>query len=596
MIGLNTCSPQRFLAATFLALLASCGGSGGGGGTPTAAPVIVTASFVGAGATPVAGDTLVLGFSTSVTLVGATQLTDEDFTLSGAATLGTVTIAPALLSATTISIVLGTGVSFTPGLTTIVLSDLNDAVSGLNLAPTGGGTAVTIGTSDGTAPTITNITIANIDSELNGTGAAGGVLQVPSNGWTLDLAYSDNSAIATSQTVISASVAVTTASGAQLAGTNLRPFLTEVSSSNTAASYRVPASVTFSAGAITLTCIVVDASGLSSTPSTFAFQTRAFTAALQPFETTANASQVWFLDFSRDEESYSTSSPGGQAQVNVINGANFISDFEDLLQIIGLTSANPSNVSTNAAVVNRIKTALLSNLAGYYDGANVSFTLTAPAGSFGGNSSVTYASLGYSQIAISGASSISGVLGLAIFDPSNTTQNDNTRLTFPTQSGDARLGVFLHTMIDNGVGQLDGTLFRNTYDPFAPVKSGTPIGDHVDGQDPARVNGTIGDGREGEIDAAIALLARFIATVTAHECGHSVGLVVNGAMPNGLYGNDPVNFPGSEDGHIRNTSLFPTGATNLMSPSLNFTLATSSSSAFNALNLAYLREQIFYGN
>ena len=92
----------------------------------------------------------------------------------------------------------------------------------------------------------------------------------------------------------------------------------------------------------------------------------------------------------------------------------------------------------------------------------------------------------------------------------------------------------------------------------------------------------------------ISLIARFIATVTAHEVGHSVGLVINGAMPTGLYGNDNTNFPGSVDSHIRNTSLFPTGATNVMSPSLNFTLATSSSSAFNTLNLAYLREQIFY--
>jgi hypothetical protein len=110
------------------------------------------------------------------------------------------------------------------------------------------------------------------------------------------------------------------------------------------------------------------------------------------------------------------------------------------------------------------------------------------------------------------------------------------------------------------------------------------------------VLGTVGDSRETEIDTAISLLARFVATVTAHECGHSVGLVVDGAMPNGLYGNDSTNFPQSASGHIRNASLFPSGSTNLMSPALNFTLATSPLSAFNTLNLAYLREQVFYGN
>ena len=84
--------------------------------------------------------------------------------------------------------------------------------------------------------------------------------------------------------------------------------------------------------------------------------------------------------------------------------------------------------------------------------------------------------------------------------------------------------------------------------------------------------------------------------VTAHECGHSVGLVTNGAMPTGLYGNDSVNFPGSADGHISNLNLFPPGSTNIMSPGLSYTTATSADTAFNSLNLAYLHEQVFYGN
>ena len=67
---------------------------------------------------------------------------------------------------------------------------------------------MTIGTSDGVAPNITNITIAGIDDELNGTGPAGGTLQIPTAGFNLDLAYSDNSAIATGQTVITANVAI----------------------------------------------------------------------------------------------------------------------------------------------------------------------------------------------------------------------------------------------------------------------------------------------------------------------------------------------------------------------------------------------------
>ena len=601
MIGTNTLSPQRFVAATFLALLAACsgGGGGGGGGTTNASPIIIAASLAGSGGNPVAGDTLVLGFSTTVALVSGALLTGEDFTLSGSASLGAVTTAPAVLSSTTLSITLGAGVTFTPGTTTIVLSELNDAVGGTTTAPRGGGPAITIGMSDGSQPTVSNVTIAKVDDELNGTGAAGGTLQVPTNGWTLDLTYSDNGAIATSQTVITADVSISTTAGSQPPGTNLRSFFTQVNSNNTTTNYLIPTTVGFPATAVTLTCIAVDVSGLSSTPTAYSFTVRAFNNNTQPFETSANASQVWFLDFSRDEDSYATSNPNGQAQVDITSGANSVSDFEDLLQIVGLTSATPipnvqGSESSNDIVISRIKTEMLADLAADYSGSPVSFTLTEPAGNFNGNSSVTYASLGFSKIAISGSSSIPGVLGLAIFDPSNATQNDNTQIDFPIAGGAARLGVFLHTIIDSGVGQPNSSLFRTTYDAFTLINGGTPIG-HVS-QDGDRLLGTVGDSREHEIDTAISLLARFVATVTAHECGHSVGLVVEGAMPIGLYGNDSVNFPDSASGHIRNASLFPSGSTNLMSPALNFTLATGPATAFNTLNLAYLREQVFYGN
>ena len=67
-------------------------------------------------------------------------------------------------------------------------------------------------------------------------------------------------------------------------------------------------------------------------------------------------------------------------------------------------------------------------------------------------------------------------------------------------------------------------------------------------------------------------------------------------MPVGLYGNDSTNFPGSSDGHIRTTALFPAGSTNIMSPSLSYSTAINAATAFNSLNLAYLREQVTYGN
>lgn len=596
MIGTKTSAPQRFSAATALAALVAtaCGGGGGGGPPANAAPVLVTAAFVGAGPAPTIGDTLLLTFSEEV-LVGSALLSDTDVTLSAGATLGNVSVVPAKLSANTISIQLGVGVTFTPGTTTITLAPGNDAVRDTTGHLGTAGPEVVIGTSDGSAPTIGNLTVSAVDGALNGTGAAGGVMQVPANGWTLDLAYSDNSAIATALTQLSASLPVGTPAGTQAAGTNLLPFLTVIVANNTTASYRVPSNVTFPNGPVTFTCVIADVSGLGSAPATYPATVRAFTALTQPFETNVNPAQVWFLDFARDVEQFTTSAITGGVSVDVVATPNGVSDFEDILLVLGLTTASPiPNVqggnNSNQVVIARYKAALLAELAGFYTGANVQFTLTFPGGSFGGNTSVAYNSLGFSQISIAGASNTAGVLGAAIFDPSNTAQNDNTRVDFPGQ----RLGIFLHTIVDSGLGPPAASLFRVTYGPFAAPVGGTPIG--ADPDDDDRLTGVNTDARAADIDTAIADFARFTAVVTAHECGHSVGLVVDGPMPVGLYGNDDVNFPGSSSGHIRTATLFPPGATNIMSPSLSYASTINAATDFNSLNRAYLREQVFYGN
>src|SRR5690606_30097922 len=151
-----------------------------------------------------------------------------------------------------------------------------------NLATAGG--SVAIGQSDGTPPTITNLTIAGVDDLLNGTGAAGGVLQVPRTGFTIDLAYTDTGfGVDPAQNVISASVAVSASSGVQASGTHLRPCLTPVTLTAAAASYALPATTVFPEGPVTLSATVVDSGGLGATAITFPCTVRNLTAALQPF-------------------------------------------------------------------------------------------------------------------------------------------------------------------------------------------------------------------------------------------------------------------------------------------------------------------------
>jgi hypothetical protein len=595
MIGTNRPSHQWFPASLALSLLAACGGGGGGSPPGPSGPQIVSAAFVGATATPQSGDTLVLAFASDVTLVAATLLNDLDLTLSDDRTLGDVTTPPSQLGPRIVSIPLGTGVDLVPGTTTVAMATTNDAVRDDRNRLGGRGNPVTIGSSDGAPPNLTRITLAGVDDELNGAGPAGGLLQVPPNGWTIDLAYNDNTGVATAATRIAANVAVTTTAGNQPAGTNLVPFLTALSTGTAQASYRVPASMVFPSSDCTLTATVFDGSGLSSTPRSFNCRVRTFSNSLRPFETTVNPSQVWFLDFTRDIESLSTRNITGGVAVDVTAGANSRSDFEDVLHVLGLQTGSPlPNVSgsldSNQVVQALFKAVMLEVLDELFAQANITFTLTQPAGSFGSNFNLPYNSIGYSQISVAGASNITGVLGVAIFDPNNAFQNDNTRTNFQS----TRLGIFLHTIANVGMGPPSTSLFRTTFGPLAPSLGGTAIGANT--QDGQRLMGTLQDSRAGQLLAAIEDLARFAAVVLAHECGHSMGLVQNGAMPLGLYGNDETNFPGSTDGHIRNTSLFPAGAMNVMTPAISYTAALNPATAFNTLNLAYLREQVFYGN
>ncbi len=588
-----------FPAAIGACLLAACGGGGGGGPTGPS-PTIVAAAFVGATSTPAAGDNLLLFLSVDAILVAGALLTDADFDLTGGASLGDVTVAPSLINSRTVQLTLGAGVTFAPGTTTIAFGAGNDAVTGTGGVPGSAGTPTVIATSDGALPTVTAFTLSGVDAVLNGTGAAGGTLQVPQHSFTIDAAWTDNSQVDPARAQITANVTVATASGNQPAGTNLVPFLTAGTVNTAGGSWTVPSSTTFPQGAVTLTVFAVDITGLASAGTTFSFLVKNYTDALRPFETNVNSSQVWYLDLSRDIESFSVNL-AATPPVAVASGANGRADLQDILLTIGLLSTTPiANVSggldSNDVVMERFRTALAADLASLYSGCNITFTFTQPGGSFGSQTSVAYNSLGFSRISIAGAataSGTSGILGVAIFDPSNTTQNDDTVTDFQGQ----RLGIFLHTVINDGFTQGSTTPFRQTFDPFTPARGGTPIGNNAsDGQ---RLLGTLSDSRRTQIDAAIAGIARFTAVVTAHECGHSMGLVKGTAsdprpMPSGLYGGDSANFPGSADGHIRNTSLFPAGATNVMSPTLNYSLSLHTSTAFNSLNLAYLRERVLH--
>jgi hypothetical protein len=572
------------LAIVVLTLLVGCGGGGGSSGSATR-PTLVGTVLVGTSPTPVPGDFLLLVFSEDVVPVSGRLLDGNDIDVNGG-TLGTITALPTQVTARTLRVDLGTGASLTAGSTTMSMRSTNDAVQSVRGALAGPGSAVTMTVGDGDNPTVGGLTLNGIPAALNGTGPAGGTLQAPRNGFDIAFTHTDaTSTIDTSRTVVAADVTVVADGAARVAGTNLAPFLTP-DLSPTASSYEVPATVTFPDGLVTLSVFVFDLSGMQSSPATFGFRVRAGTAAVRPFEN----GQLWFVDLSRDVEDYQLNpNVVGRATqpISVIPGANARPDIEDLFVFLGLHGGNGA---LDANVTTRFRNDLATELATLCAGTSITFTFTSPGTFPSGVTSVPYANLGFSQIALAGSESTqgnSGVLGVAIFDPSNKFQNDNTRIDF---GGTQRLGVFLHTMANVGMRPPGSSTFRLTFDPLSPSFGGTPIGGVAN--DDSRVAGTLTDARGTTITTAIRRFARAAAVVLAHECGHSMGLVKDGAMPTGLYGGDPVNFPNSTSGHIALSALFPAGSQEVMAPSISFDAALSSSTAFNPLNLAYLRERV----
>ncbi len=562
------------------ALACACGG-GGGGGPVLPPPVVVAAAFVGAGAVPVQGDLLILFLSQDVAVTGA-LLNDADVLLSGG-TLGTVAAPPTLRTTRSVQLALGAGVSLIPGTTTIAFSSMNDAVRSTSGVAAAAGAPIMITAGDGDDPSIDLLTLNAVPVVLNGTGPAGGVLQVPRRAFTIDLQHSDpTSPIDPARTSITANVAV----GGVAAGGELVPLLT-ASPGPTASSYLVPNALQFPDGAVVVTAVVVDATGMSSQPASFAFTVRDATTVLRPLE----SGQTWYLDTTRDVESFAHDPGNTVHPVSVIDGSNGLPDQLDLYFIVGLFGADPA---VNGTVRTAIQDAVLVKLGALHAGVTVTFTFTAPGTFPPGSITLPYASFAFSQMCIAGsfdATGQSGILGYAILDEHNETQDNDCTLNF----AGARLGVFLHAMIDVGMRPPATTKFRLTYNALAPGLAGIPIGNHPDGQDPARLAGTLQDPRTTTIANAIDRMAAAIAVIAAHECGHSMGLVKDGAMPTGLYGGDPVNFPGSTSGHINNSgAMFPGAAQNIMSPAIGFVGATDPGTAFNPLNLAYLRERVLY--
>ena len=375
------------------------------------------------------------------------------------------------------------------------------------------------------------------------------------------------------------------------------------------AEYTVPGALSFPLGSHTIHGTVEDLMGNVSNAGSYTFGVVDATAAIRPFETNVNPCQVWNLLFTRDL--YTTTMTGANTiNVTSVLAANGLSDFDEDLALFGFRTASPvtipgtsfdSNGYMRYLVVERIKHELTND---FFAGVNILFT-EENLGTIPGNApQIDYHLWGHSQISIGGASDV-GALGCAFIDRNNAHQDNDTLFkgSYPYNPG-TNLGVFPTTIFSFNVNYWSGSPFRTTFDPFIPNR-GTPVGEDPDDQAILMQLAGVGPAVSGDaatrrdrIALAVNRLARAIATTTAHEMGHSLGVAVDGVMPHGLYGGLPVYFPGSNSNHLDLThpkfGLFTSPAGNIMKPYTIFEETINEGTRFCNLSLAYLREKILY--
>lgn len=345
----------------------------------------------------------------------------------------------------------------------------------------------------------------------------------------------------------------------------------------------VGASTEFPTGQHTITATVMDDAGNVSDPVSYSFYTRTPTANLEPFDTADN----WYVTFNRDNFTI-TSSIDGSNNVTVSSNQtpNGVADFVEDLRILGLNDATPVHGGLNGVVEDLVKEATISHLNTLFarnadgsanaDSPNITFNLTLPAGT-------------PSRIAVGGDDPVPGyTIGRAEYDYRNATRNNNTAVD---------LGVFTTNLIDFYINS--SFSFKNAFDPLIAGR-GTPVGDHAEdptvlapGFDPdSPANSAAQNARYDDIADAVDAFARVVAVVLAHEIGHSVGLVANGAPRAGLFGGENQ---AAFSGAYTTSFHLDTPGNNIMAASISFSGAISTGSSapfFNELNLAYLQHRL----
>lgn len=199
----------------------------------------------------------------------------------------------------------------------------------------------------------------------------------------------------------------------------------------------------------------------------------------------------------------------------------------------------------------------------------------------------------FSRIALTGdgdaQDQLAGTFGRALIDWNNQEREDDAVFglgVWPT--------ALARAILRNPLGVL-------LLEPYRPAQGGTPFGDDPDDQqflgrddvDPGALTGTA-PSRYAIYELVMDLGGMALASILAHEIGHSLGLVPPGAPPTGLFAGMDVDFvvTVTDDAHIDTEGLnvMQTGG------NLNLTEAIGGERpTFEPLSWAYLTRQLVVG-
>jgi hypothetical protein len=440
----------------------------------------------------------------------------------------------------------------------------------------------TTGSGDTTKPTIDTVVIEDLPSTVDGSGTyvdSGGSggnafdAYLPQTGFKLKVTFSDEGGAGVDPSTFSAKASVKV--GTTNANTELASKFTVT---HTHAEWRIDETVT-AGDDVTFTFSIKDG---ASTPNVSTSKT--ITIDVVDITSTASGSEGGDLDPFDDRDTWvvrgdldaytatfvSRTVPANEQGATTTLSSNGVNDLDESLRLVGLNSSsmtaaaaetvNGLSVGTNSIMRRLFLERLRALLRARYgieedgtrddDSVEIEFLLEGEQGSLSslptysttrsGNSSKDFSemSVGGTDGAESTPYAASSTLGRATYDTRNLDEEADINT-------DGTVGIFLLGMMKLEVNTYSGGPFGTTVSSkFVTVHGGTPVGE--DASDDDVLAGTFDRSTSGNathnarydaIMDAIELIALYTSVVFAHEVGHSIGLVANGAPKTGFFGN-----------------------------------------------------------